>query len=334
MRALIVGDPHATLEELDDCRNLVDFVAEVAQQQEVDRIILLGDLYHTHSVMRVEVMAFWRHSLGMLAGVCPTIALVGNHDLPGTGGDPYVHALAAHEDQVEVVDCSTVINGVLYMPYTHDAQEFINICQKYPTIGTVICHQTFDGSVFENGFHAPDGIDPEQIPQKHIISGHIHAGQSFSKIWYPGAPRWRTLTDANSERAIWVVEFRDGVPVSKIPYDTGDVCRQIRYSRIDVDTGEVVDGVQPILIDGRLDPSMSWRIDLHGSGNAVDAAHALYAAPGVRIRTFINDGAPVKVRESEGVQVAFGRYLEAFEARHGTDPAILRKMAQERLQWM
>ena len=130
---------------------------------------------------------------------------------------------------VTVVDEPTRIGpGVIAIPHRDSGEDFLSLCSEYPEDATVVCHQTFNGGQYDNGFYAKDGIDPNLVPQPMILSGHIHAPQSFGKVWYVGAPRWRTASDANVERAIWVVEHDDlGNIVSKTPVRTGETCRRI-----------------------------------------------------------------------------------------------------------
>ena len=83
MKRLIVGDPHAKVSNLDEMQRLIDFVILTAKEQKVDRIEILGDLFHTHAVLRLEVIDFWSRNLLSLPSICETIVLVGNHDMIG-----------------------------------------------------------------------------------------------------------------------------------------------------------------------------------------------------------------------------------------------------------
>jgi DNA repair exonuclease SbcCD nuclease subunit len=235
IRLLLVGDVHATPEELGDCRRLIDFVAKTAQENGVDYIVFMGDIYNTHNVMRVEVLAFWKDAFEKLYKICrDVIVLVGNHDYAGEGLP--IHALLAHDTQVLVVDkpCNFDL-GILFLPYMSSREAFVEACEyekaAQSTGPTVLCHQTFEGSTYENGMYAPDGVDPNLIPQTTVISGHIHTPQSFGKVMYIGAPRWRTLSDANVERAIWIYDFdSEGKVIKTKSFDTGTACKRIKQA--------------------------------------------------------------------------------------------------------
>lgn len=320
MKLLAVGDVHATPDELEDCKDLFRLVEEVAVAEKVDYVLLLGDSYHTMNVMRVEVMAFWRgvftrfNNLGI-----KVLALVGNHDYAGEG--LLIHSMMAHMDQIRVIETPTKIEGVAFMPYYSDREMFVRDAVEVGC-DTLFCHQTFAGSVYENGFYAEDGIDPTPLPQLHIVSGHIHSPQSFGRVWYVGAPRWRTLSDANVARHIYTMDFKaDGTYNGAKHFETGNHCRQIRY---EVDSPD-----KPF--DGVLTDNCDWRIDIRGPEAYIEKRKPLFVRPGVRVRTFPDTKRRISVKESEGVEKAFDKYINGYLPKHGTPIEVLTKMARERL---
>jgi DNA repair exonuclease SbcCD nuclease subunit len=320
-RILLVGDVHAVPEELEDCDRLIDLIVKVAKEEEVGTVLFLGDQYDTHNVVRVEVLAFWASAFEQLkAEDLSVMALVGNHDYAGEG--LVDHALMAHEHSIRVIDKPTNRGGILLLPYISSRDEFVEVCKNHPEQSTVICHQTFNGATYDNGFYAPDGVDQNDIPQKTVISGHIHLQQAFGKVTYVGAPRWRTLSDADSERAIWVYEFgQNGTVLSKEGFDTSKHCRPIRYR---LDTPE-----KPV--EGQLDPGCDWRIDIKGPIDWIEKRKTELAGHGVKIRTFKTDKIVPKIKESDGIGKAFDRFLSSYTPRYGTEIDRLKEIAKERL---
>ena len=321
LRYLFVGDPHAEVHDLDDCLALAKYVLQVAQETGAT-VVLAGDLYHTHAIIHAEVQFFWYAFFETLRrkGV-PCIVLKGNHDMPGLEGSRAT-ALVAH-----VAQCTTVlygpyaVGGVLFCPYTKGPQ-LAEWSQAHPECRTLFCHQTFNGSKYENGFFAGDGVDPDAILQEQVISGHIHAPQEFGKVWYPGAPRWRTLSDANTDRALWMLNFNtEGKLLDRTPYDTGKVCRQIFHF---VDTPDAPVSFTPV-------PNAVYYVDIHGPLAWIEERKPVFKDK-ARVRTVKTDArTTMKVRESEGVAVAFDKWVDVFEPKHGTERATLRKLAQERV---
>lgn len=331
MRILLVGDIHAKQSDLEDCRKLLRLIHDTASKTNPDRIVFLGDQNHNHAVVNVFVMEFLKGMFSALYQWNPT-ALVGNHDMSGVEGAT-ANAMMLYE-QCEVVDRTCELDGILYVPYQPNPDAFIQKCNYVGPAGlvppedrckTVICHQTFTGSTYENGFYAKDGVEPNLIIQKHVISGHIHKPQEFGKVWYPGSPRWQTVSDANIDRAIWLVEFENGEIVSRTPFWTNGVCKQIHHlEHTPVEPPDLAQ-IESLLKTG------SVHVDLKGPSIFVDEWAERLSAYTVRLRTFKDQTAQTAVRESEGIQKAFQTYLAAFQAPNGTDTQTLANMYKERI---
>lgn len=328
MKLLIIGDPHAKKGDLEDCGELAGLVRRTAKATKPDWIVWLGDQHHHHSIIHVEVMQFWLEFLGCLKGDgFKQIMVVGNHDL-ADNGDSFAHALIPYKNLVEVVEVSRVIDGVMYMPYFANPQAFVDMANggdiwdpELPKSNVLICHQLFDGSKYDNGFYAKDGIDANLIPQGQVVSGHVHAPQMCGKVWYPGSPRWQTLSDANVDRAIWLVEIENGKIVNKTPYSTNGVCRQIRHL---VETPG-----SPV--DEKLFQNAKVHLDLQGPSDWIVQRKKELSGKGLQIRTFPTDQKMVRVKESDGIGKAFAKYVDAYQPKFGTSKVTLREMLKDRL---
>lgn len=238
MKILRVGDPHVKVSNLGESARLMQFVIDKAREHKVDRIELLGDLFHTHAVIRLEVMMFWKHWLLEISNRFETIVLVGNHDQSGDYGSKE-HALSVFKDMnvqnLVIIENPTVINQFAYMPYIHDNAKFTEMATELANLGGnfLVCHATFDGSKYDNGMYAPGGIDPSQIPFQTILSGHIHALQRYKtisgkEVIYPGTARWDSNSDANQTKGIWIYEHDEsGKIVKEEMIPTNTVCTPI-----------------------------------------------------------------------------------------------------------
>lgn len=340
-KTLVIGDLHAVPDELEDCKKVVDLILTICRSQDITEVWWTGDQHHTHAVIRVEVMHWFKVVFKALkAQGINSVCLVGNHDQANPGSA--VHSMMAYSNDpgVAIIDAPKLHRGVLMVPYMHTEKEFVEAVDGFTKNGvreerfeeepptgktfppTLFCHQTFDGSTYENGFLASDGFDPNLVPQELIISGHIHTGQEFGKVWYVGAPRWRTLSDANVERSLWVLEFQEGKLINRTPYSTGASCRQIKHLTDSPDS--------PVVLP--LDPQHQWRIDIKGPADWCQSRKLALKAAGARIRTFPDQVSTTgQVRESEGIDKAFKHFLGAFQAKHGTSTEVLATMAKERL---
>lgn len=237
MKVLRVGDPHAKVSNLDEMKNLILFVAQMAKEHKIQRIEILGDLMHTHAVLRLEVVAFWIWALDELRQVCQTVAIYGNHDVNGdynfNTSSLHVFKLMNKENLI-IIEEPTLLGVIGYVPYHHDMPSFTNAAGRLSSEGAkvLVCHQTIQGSKYDNGMYAPDGIPTGEWSEKftHVISGHIHAEQSFGNIIYPGTARWDTIADANSRKGVWIYEHDDtnGQIINSTFLSTENVCSPIK----------------------------------------------------------------------------------------------------------
>lgn len=235
MKILRVGDPHVRPSNIEESKFLMNFVCDKAIEHKVDRIEILGDLFHTHSVIRLESLLFWDLWLNHLSDVCEIVVLVGNHDM---GGDfnSTLNSLSVFQrikrTNLKIVDHSRLEGIFGYMPYYHSKEKFIESANSLADRGAkvLVCHQTIQGSKYENGMYAPDGAELDLISDKiiHIISGHIHSKQEFGRVIYPGTARWDTASDANLEKGIWVFNHdTTGKITSREFLSTESVCSPI-----------------------------------------------------------------------------------------------------------
>ena len=215
MKILRVGDPHVMISNLKDSEALLQFVLDTAISEKVDAVEFLGDLFHTHAVLRVEVVAFWQKWFTKFEMENIEVrALVGNHDQPGSKEkEQQMNALDVFQDYGDADSFRTIINkpmiidGIAYIPYMSSEEDFITAAHLLHEQGAtelLVCHQTFTGAVYENGQPAEDSVAPARIPQAAIISGHIHKEQEFGKVWYQGTAKYDKLSDANEKKGIWI----------------------------------------------------------------------------------------------------------------------------------
>lgn len=235
MLILRVGDPHAKVGVLEEEKALVIFVGEQAKLLGVDRIELLGDLFHTHNVIRLEVLEFWTWALDYLSQICEVVVLVGNHDQTGDYNSTF-SALSVfglmNKKNLVIVEKPTLLGVFGYAPYTHNPDAFIASVGDLATAGArvLVCHQTIEGSKYESGIYAPDGIPPGQWAERfvHVISGHIHSEQAFGNFIYPGTARWDSSVDANRRKGIWCYDHEDGGSIKSATFITTEqVCSPI-----------------------------------------------------------------------------------------------------------
>lgn len=237
LKILRIGDPHIRPSNIAEGERLMAFAQQVAMGAKVDRVEILGDLFHTHAVIRLEVLEFWDRWLTKFRDTVETIVLVGNHDMTGDHNNTGSHALTVFKrlenERLKIIDKPTKIGIFGYLPYVHDEGTFLSNVRELASQGakTLVCHAEFSGSQFDNGFYSPSGFNPDEVPFTTIISGHIHKEQVIAngKVDYPGTPKWDTASDANEQKGIWLYEHDalTGKVINRDRISTAHVCTPI-----------------------------------------------------------------------------------------------------------
>lgn len=318
MRCLMIGDVHARKEDLDDVDRLMTYCLSLSFKTK-SIPVFLGDQHHHHGMVSAEVMDFY-YNWFKRSWYAKPIVMVGNHDMVlGTK----IHTMLPYAHDVRVVDGPTVIENVIFSPYLEDISTLVDFCNTNKECGSLVFHATVDGAEYDNGFPARDGVDQNLFPQKNVVSGHIHRPGTIGKVHYVGGPRWLTTSDANTDRAVWAMEFDgSGNLISKEPYTTNTVCRQIlRFEDTEASP------LDPSCIDQK----HSNTIDIHGSAGWVDSRAELFSALGCKVRAYKTQQTTNTIRESEGVDIAFNRFCDAFKPEYGTSIGVLKEIVEKRL---
>lgn len=254
MKTLVVGDPHLQHSKLDDAGKFLDLLRELSSDH--DQLLLLGDLFHTFAIIRSEVLSLWNSFFCEMAPK-KIISLVGNHDYASQAGGN--HALEVFKDKILVVDQLQNIDGVYFLPFIRDRDEFVSRCRSIPSRAILVCHQSFMGVHFAGGFSDPEGIDPECVAHlTAVISGHIHNAQSFKNIWYPGTPFQHSFGEAGEEKRVYTIDL------------SASCYSIIRDHDLDLPKFEVIEAKRMSdLVLPKLNPNTSYKIVAAGSPSEI-----------------------------------------------------------------
>lgn len=259
MNILRLGDPHVMPSNTDESDALLSLVASKAIEHKIDRIEIEGDLFHTHNIIRLEVLEFWDQWLDRLSDICEVVVLVGNHDQSGDYKGGY-SALTIFQrlkkKNLKIIETAQVLGVFGYMPYIHDNAKFVELANGLAEAGAtvLVSHTTYEGSKYESGIYCPSGVDPGRIDSriKHLFSGHIHTEQEFERVLYVGTARWLTNADANRRKGFWVYKHADdGSVIDRCYIDTSAVCVPIigvEYSENDPNPPLLTPGAKNLVL--------------------------------------------------------------------------------------
>jgi hypothetical protein len=331
MLNLAVGDLHPVPEELDDCEAVLDLVEETADKHRVDVVTFMGDQHDTHDAMSVRVLGFYVRRFDRLKRPGRTVVgIVGNHDM-WCPTEQFPHAMMAYP-QISVVDHPRLVlagdSGFAAMPYYPDPKEFVKAANRLAEENgddlTLFCHQTFAGAVFDNGWKPEDAVDPAVVRFKHVVSGHIHTPQTVGgKVFYVGAPRWRTRSDAGAKRALTLFEHTTAGTRLVERIDTGPRCRRIHCFQDSPDT--------PVDLTGLDTKKDRVYVDVYGPISYTRPREVELKARGAQTRGFPDREKRALVSEAEGIGPGFLKFGAAFKPPYGTDQQSLLNEAGRRL---
>lgn len=211
-KCLIIGDPHLKASSMSLAKDFLSWIEKLVTELKPDFVINLGDTFHTHNVIRSEVMALVSNHIEAMASLATYIILVGNHDMAHHKA-PEVHAwlpFVGKFPKVKIVDKLFTLNGMAFLPYIDDVAECqATLNQALAKSKFVFCHQTFKGANFgfleaKDGVVVPDGFDGL------IVSGHIHKGQRLGNVWYPGTPFAQEASDADQDKGVYLLDTNSG----------------------------------------------------------------------------------------------------------------------------
>ena len=205
MRLLIVGDPHLKASNIDLAKRFLGWILDTCRSEKPDLMVFLGDMFHTHQLIRSEVMAIVTQHVIDITSVAPCITLVGNHDM-ASPKNPEVHAWLPFIDRYKgfkVIDRPKLnLAEASFIPYIDSPDEFQEVLEKAMcTHRLIFCHQTFRGADYGFITTKEGAIVPKDYDGL-IVAGHIHKSQRLGPVWYPGTPFAQESADAGQVKGI------------------------------------------------------------------------------------------------------------------------------------
>ncbi len=202
--AVLISDIHYNINTLE--------LADAALRQALRKVeelsvplIIAGDLLDNKAIIRAEC------ANALLETLCNSYLsvyiLVGNHDKINVKGTEhslnFLNNLSATYDKdyriTEVINDLQrfAYNNVYMLPYYDNPAEFKENLFKIPKGSIVICHQGVMGA--EMGTYAVDNssVDPAELKDYRIISGHYHKHQTVGTVTYIGNPYTLSFAEAN-----------------------------------------------------------------------------------------------------------------------------------------
>lgn len=233
-KVLLIGDTHSGENGNSPKYNqqVNDMYTWVTQGfPDVDYVVHLGDWFHARNKIQIDTLNYGIKGAKILQkayGKDNVYVLCGNHDTYHLTSLE-VSSLAAIEPYVTVIDEITQVEDMLLVPWIVSGEEWDKIF-TYKTAKFCLSHFELNGFYVTDTYKMDHGFSPKALNKSFdlTISGHYHSPQRQGNIQYAGTPIPITMSEANEDHGVWVLDTETGgldfhvydkVKVISIPYD-------------------------------------------------------------------------------------------------------------------
>lgn len=217
MTIILIGDPHFKANRSSEADVFMDKVCKFLEEydEEIDKIVILGDVFDTHERIHVKPLikvTKFLHYLG--EDLAPLAVLVGNHDRPNNSIFlTEEHSLFPFKySQIDIIDTVKVWDDYIFVPYVEpgrfmEALATIGIGEKELKSGkykAIFAHQEFKGAQM-GGIISVSGDEwSKEYPP--VFSGHIHQYQVMDNgVTYIGTPYQMSYGDT-TKKGIYILD--------------------------------------------------------------------------------------------------------------------------------
>ncbi len=211
MSLLCTADIHLTNNPRDQARwKLLPWITTQVIEKEISQVVIGGDITDSKDHHPAGLVNRLIEQLVELSNHCDVFLIAGNHDFIDPNC-PFFKFIESFQKTIYFISTpsSFFLNTgkksihCLFLPSTknwRDDWDGFNF-DKYDLI---FCHQTFDGSVTENGTRLT-GVPPNVFGKTKFWSGDIHVQQKIGKFGeYIGAPYHCRFGDSFTPRVVWL----------------------------------------------------------------------------------------------------------------------------------
>jgi len=224
MKILAIGDPHFKVDTLfDSDQYMIKVENAIKGIDDLDYIIVLGDVLHTHEKIYTFAMNMAVKFLKMCSQHAPTIVLVGNHDATSNTifcGENHWMNVLKFLDNITVVDKPTKFEHediqFLCCPYVTDGRfcESLTLyCgekdeegePEWQSVNIIFAHQLFNGA--KMGAIVATDVEEWNVRWPTIISGHIHDKQQPQpNLYYIGSSQQHAFGESE-DKSLGLITF-------------------------------------------------------------------------------------------------------------------------------
>lgn len=217
-KCIAIGDPHFQVSTIPQAQILINKIHCLVDnlQNDLDFIVILGDLLHTHEKIHVSPFKLATEFIVSLAEKLPVYLIIGNHDY--CNNQQFLtenHAFNSFKKIPNVTICDKVIIDTIkghkfgFCPYTPPEQfeKALNTVNDWKDCVCIFAHQEFYGCRFNPTMTSIDG-DVWDNENPLVISGHIHDSQWLQdNIYYVGSSMQHAFGES-ADKTIAYIKFK------------------------------------------------------------------------------------------------------------------------------
>lgn len=258
MKYLVIGDLHfgenSSCEKFNqEVINLINHTIEYAKENSIEKVIQLGDWFHTRNTINVSTLSYGIQGAQLLNqafGRDNVYVLVGNHDMYYKNSLE-VTSLESIKHLVTVVDEMTTVDNMLLTPWIVDDSHWDAVVNGSKDHDYLFAHLELKDFKMNAEYVMEHGASPRELREyKKVITGHYHTYQEKDNIVYTGIPFPVSMTEANQDHYFFVFDSETG-ELEKIAYDRIKVA-SIPFDQVDQYLEENKD-VDPSLMSIRVE---------------------------------------------------------------------------------
>lgn len=206
MKILVIGDTHFKEGNSNSTNIMYRSIESMLDDDSFDLIVLLGDIYHDHNIMRVGVNRRVCDFILMLCSHVRVFILVGNHDIRNNScylpEEHTLYHLKHINSNVRIIDRPVTENilghNFTFCPYV-PVGRFMEALSttSWKDSKLIFCHQEIRGVVINK----ISSISGDQWNPKYptLVCGHIHSRQELDNVHYVGTPYSQDFSDIGTK---------------------------------------------------------------------------------------------------------------------------------------
>ena len=224
----------------EDQRYILSRIADAAEEQRPDAIVIAGDIYD-RSVPSAEAVSLFDWFLTRLADIRPAIpvlAIAGNHDsaerldyASAILGRQHIHVRPAFPQGQAPEDYDGAVRGLVEREQIDTSVRNVIVTHQFYTAAGVPPLAAGSESVRVGGL---DNVDISALADfDYCALGHIHRRQQVGEgpAWYCGTPLKYSVSESRDQKTLTIVELKEkGTPPvrTEIPLEPLHEVREIK----------------------------------------------------------------------------------------------------------